>query len=761
MPSWFKDAPIQRKLMLVIFLTSFVAMLLMRGAFFTYEFITFRQATARQISTLGKVVANNSTAALAFQNQDDAREVLSALTGERFIVAAALYDEDGKIFASYPADISPATLPAGPGAEGYGFESGYLAGFQPVVQRGKRLGTLYLRFETRTIMSEWLSLSLGIALAVVAVILIVIYALSRVLQRQITRPILALADAAGVVSESRDHTVRVARQGADEVGLLTDAFNRMLAQIQAQDQLRARLEAIVESSDDAIIGKTLEGIITNWNAGAEKIFGFTAQEIVGRPMLSIIPADRPDEEPDILARVARGESVEHFETVRLRKNGTRVDISATVSPIKDASGRVIGASTIAQEITEQRRERVRLQFRAFFESLPGLFLVLTPDLEIVAVSDAYLKATMTERDAIVGRRLFEVFPDNPDDPNATGSANLRASLERVSRNLAPDTMAIQKYDVRRPDGEFEERYWSPVNSPVFDSDRRLTYIIHRVEDVTEFVRKKKSDTNETQDSGGLRARMEQMEAEIFRSSQEVQMANRQLHDANAELEAFSYSVSHDLRAPLRHIHGFATLLEKQAGSLDATGRRHLDIIRGAAQQMGRLIDDLLAFSRTSRSPLAPAQVGLDELVAAVIRDGRYETDGRAISWKISPLSTVRADPAMLRQVWANLIDNAVKYSAKAAQPCIIIRSEGDAATGERVFSVADNGVGFDMAYAGKLFGVFQRLHGPSEFEGTGIGLANVRRIVARHGGRTWAEGRVGEGATFYFSLPVVESTASP
>jgi PAS domain S-box-containing protein len=236
-----------------------------------------------------------------------------------------------------------------------------------------------------------------------------------------------------------------------------------------------------------------------------------------------------------------------------------------------------------------------------------------------------------------------------------------------------------------------------------------------------------------------------------------------LEAANAELEAFSYSVSHDLRAPLRHVHGFSRLLEEHAGhTFDEKGRRLLHTIRDAAKQMGTLIDDLLAFSRAGRTPLRPAPVAHDALLAAVIRDGHFENDGRRLNWELHPLPEVEADAAMLRQVWANLVDNAVKYSRKTPQPRIAIGclAVDGAPVSERVFYVRDNGVGFDMAYAGKLFGVFQRLHGPAEFEGTGIGLANVRRIVARHGGRTWAEGRVGEGATFFFSLPVAHATSA-
>jgi PAS domain S-box-containing protein len=237
-------------------------------------------------------------------------------------------------------------------------------------------------------------------------------------------------------------------------------------------------------------------------------------------------------------------------------------------------------------------------------------------------------------------------------------------------------------------------------------------------------------------------------------NEDLQRRATLLETANRELEAFSYSVSHDLRAPLRHIDGFANLLTKHAGPmLDAEGRRYIDTISRAAKQMGTLIDNLLAFSRIGRAPLRHEFVDQQQLVNSIIAEGGFGGREHPVSWQVEPLPAVWADTAMLRQVWLNLIANAVKYTSKTPEPRIAIGSHRDAATGEYVLFVRDNGVGFDMAHVDKLFGVFQRLHGPTEFEGTGIGLANVRRIVLRHGGRTWAEGRVNEGATFYFSLP--------
>jgi light-regulated signal transduction histidine kinase (bacteriophytochrome) len=243
----------------------------------------------------------------------------------------------------------------------------------------------------------------------------------------------------------------------------------------------------------------------------------------------------------------------------------------------------------------------------------------------------------------------------------------------------------------------------------------------------------------------LRRHREHLEVMVAERTAELQAMNR-------ELEAFSYSVSHDLRAPLRSVDGFARMLEEDhAERLDDEGRRLLQVIRDSARDMGQLISDLLAFYRLSRKELKTGRIGMRELVEEVRRQVKQAEAGRAIRWDLGELPPAFGDEAMIREVLNNMLSNAVKYTRprREAVICISGRVEGD----DVVYCVTDNGVGFDMAYKDKLFGVFQRLHTTAEFEGTGIGLALVQRIVHRHGGKVWAEGKVNEGARFYFTLP--------
>jgi signal transduction histidine kinase len=400
-------------------------------------------------------------------------------------------------------------------------------------------------------------------------------------------------------------------------------------------------------------------------------------------------------------------------------------------------------------------------FRVLFEAAPGLYLVLTGDLTIVAVSDAYLRATMTERGDILGRQLFEVFPDNPNDPEADGVRNLRASLDRVRATHRADAMPVQKYDIRRPvalGGGFEERYWSPVNSPVIGADGALAYIIHRVEDVTEFVHLQHAEREQAQQTEELRQHAQRMEAEVFLRAQQVAEAYRQVQSVNAalrdtvaELEAFSYSVSHDLRAPLRTITGFAqALTEDCMAQLDADGQAYVQHIVAAGERMGQLIDDLLRLSRVGRTQLQRTPVDLSALAHLVAEELARSAPERQVTLRVQPGLTADADLHLIQALLENLFANAWKFTSRRDKP--VVEFGATVTDHETAYFVRDNGVGFDPTHAERLFSAFSRLHTVSEFPGTGIGLATVRRIVERHGGRVWAEAAPDAGATFFWTL---------
>jgi PAS domain S-box-containing protein len=385
------------------------------------------------------------------------------------------------------------------------------------------------------------------------------------------------------------HTKKVPLFGADgEPRFLLTVADDITERKRALE-MSLRLAAIVAASDDAIIGKTLDGVVTSWNQGAERVFGYSAQEMIGQRLSRLIPADRGGEEESILARLRRNERLDHFESVRRRKDGREIDVSITVSPIRDATGATIGVAKIARDMTERKRAQ-----------------------------------------------------------------------EAVARARAAET-------------------------------------------------------------------------------------------ANRDLESFSHAVAHDLRAPLRSLDGFSqALVEDYSAKLDAEGQKYLAFIRESAQHMAQLIDDLLVLSRVTRRELHCQAVDLSLLARAAI--GRLERSqpGRQVDVVIQDGLANEGDSRLLTVALDNLLGNAWKFTGRRPDPRIEFGAI--AQDGRPVYFVRDNGAGFDMAFVHKLFGVFQRLHGATEFEGTGVGLATVQRIVQRHGGRVWAEAEIDRGATLYFTL---------
>jgi PAS domain S-box-containing protein len=368
--------------------------------------------------------------------------------------------------------------------------------------------------------------------------------------------------------------------------------------------------------------------------------------------------------------------------------------------------------------------------RALFESSPDCLLILDAEhTTVFRANRAFLDFAGLAADEVRGRTLEEtgLF-------RAADAVRLRRA---VSDTGEPEFEGIA---VRRPGGR-EVSCRILLRSCRWDG---RPYTLLRINDAARRARRVDE----------VRRQNEQLEQRVAERTAELEQTNQ-------ELEAFSYSVSHDLRTPLRHVLGFAGLLRQEtAGTLHPGALRHLESITLAAGRMSELIDDLLAFSRIGRSELHKRPVDLGELLQSARHDLRQEIEGREIEWVVHPLPVVRADHSLLRQAMVNLVSNALKFTAPRQKARIEIGpSAGDPE--ETVVCIRDNGVGFDPQYTGKLFGVFHRLHHDREFEGTGIGLANVRRIVQRHGGRVWAEGQPGRGAAFYFALPGGAKTAAP
>ncbi|HKC93187.1 MAG TPA: PAS domain S-box protein [Nitrospira sp.] len=524
------------------------------------------------------------------------------------------------------------------------------------------------------------------------------------------------------------------------VNMLVDITDRKKA-----ERATAHLAAIVDSSDSAIVGKDLQGVVTSWNRAAERLFGYTAGEMIGRSILRVIPPDRRDEETRILDRIGRGLTVEPFETVRRRKDGSDVPVSLTISPIIDTHGRVIGASKIGRDISEQKRvERASFEYREelrraleFQEAVvgnmgEGLYTVNGEGC-VTSINRAAEKLFGWTSEELLGRNMHDMTHYKHRDGTPFPAAEC-AGLQVMRSGTA---LTNQEDVFVRKDGSCFDVVYS--SSPIRAGEEVVGLVVV-FRDVSEQKRAEE----------GLRDR----DRALTIANDELTQQSEALSEINNELQSFSYSVSHDLRAPLRTIDAFVRIVEEDhAPLLNAEVQRCLGIVKKAAGQAGELIDDLLEFSRLGRIGMDIRPVKMDALAREVGVELQAMQEDRNVDLRIPDLPPCKGDWRLLKLVWSNLLANAFKYTRPRAMAQIEVGWLPDDRQPDTIaYFVKDNGVGFDMKYVHKLFGVFQRLHLKEEFEGTGVGLAIVQRIVRRHGGRVWAEGKIDGGATFFFSL---------
>lgn len=472
------------------------------------------------------------------------------------------------------------------------------------------------------------------------------------------------------------------------------------------------LGAIVDSSDDAIISKDLNGIITSWNISAERLFGYTAEEVIGKSITILIPSDRLQEEPHILSRLKRGERVDHFETIRKRKDGTLLDISLTISPVKDKAGNIVGVSKIARDITDRRRTQADLRasegrFKQLADAMPQIVWTARADGYLDYFNERWYQFTGFSR---------EVFGDLSWEPilHPEDRQICRETWYSAVRSGSPYNIEYRFWDRR----EGRWRWFIGRALPICDADGRIV--------------------------------------KWFGSCTDIDGQKRiedDLRRANQDLEQFAFSASHDLQEPLRSVKIYSELLATSCGeTLDGEALEFLTYLREGATRMEIMVRDLLAYTQVTKfeKPEEPTDAG--EALARTLANlaGTISETGAQVT--ASPLPLLYVHDAHLQQLFQNIISNAIKYRSPDRRATVHVTAERE--IGHWVFAISDNGIGIDREYKEKIFGLFKRLHSSDEYSGTGIGLAICQRIVERYHGRIWVESELGRGSTFRFALPV-------
>jgi PAS domain S-box-containing protein len=514
------------------------------------------------------------------------------------------------------------------------------------------------------------------------------------------------------------------------------ALQQQLAELQKSEQ---RYHSLLDTMNEGLIETDAIPSLTYVNPRFAEMLGYSVEDLLDRPMIRFLinePEERLHER--VAARMAG--HAETYELTWRHRDGHEVSTLVSARPHFRPDGCYIGATVNVTDITEKKRaDTFRAQAEAtlraassyarnLLEASLDPLVTINRDGKITDVNKATESATGLPRDQLVGRDFSDFFTD-PD---------LAQAAYRIA--FAEGSVTEYPLSIRNTSGSVMEVLYNA--STYCDETGKVVGVFAAARDVTA---RKQAET----ELADYRRHLEDL---VAGRTAELASANAALNAANNELEAFAYSVSHDLRAPLRAVDGFShALQEDYADALDAEAKRLIQIIRDGVMKMAQLIDDILEFSRAARRDLASTDIDMTGLAQDALNDLAQAMKGRSVTVNVASLPRANGDREMMKRVWMNLLDNAIKFTAQKANARIDVGSYRQG--GNIVYFVKDNGAGFDMSYVDKLFGVFQRLHSPEEFPGTGAGLAIVKRIVSRHGGRVWAEGKVGEGATLYFALP--------
>jgi PAS domain S-box-containing protein len=474
------------------------------------------------------------------------------------------------------------------------------------------------------------------------------------------------------------------------------------------------LAAIVRSSDDAILSKDRNAIVTSWNEAAQRMYGYGPDEIVGRSVAMLIPPERQGEELEIIAKILTGERVEHYETERVRKDGRRLIVSLTASPIHDSKGEIVGVSTQARNISETQRalRRVEEQLHGAPVGISVFTVTPEPAVEIVSVNP--------EMTRLLGYTADELAALSPGELTHPDDAPQERVLFEELANGRRNSFGLEKRN-RHKDGHW---LWVWLTVSLIGSDSQPRTAIAHMLDISE---------------------RKAFEAQL-------DLTQRNLERSNAELDQFAYVASHDLKEPLILLSAYARMLsERHDDDLDDEGRTFLGHIRDEAGRMKSMIDDLLDYSRLQTRAEDLHDVALGEVLDTALRTLAPRIEEAAAQVEVdSSLPVVEGSAVQFERLFRNLIGNAIKFRS---EPAPVVRVSAERQDSRWVVSVADNGIGIDPGKASRIFDVFQRLHGQEQYAGTGMGLAICKRIVERHGGRIWVDPAPAGGSVFKFTLP--------